>query len=90
MKCLHSVVPGSDPIGDLQPHFAIGLQIRRAHRIAVDRGIIERRHVHRRDDIFDQDAAGSFTQRHRLIAIDLRDALGNQTFGIIHREGADH
>ncbi len=57
-----------------------------AHRVAVDGGIIERRHIDRRDDIFGEHAAQRFAQRHGLAAVDRRHPLGNQALGFGDRK----
>ena len=50
-------VAGGDPIDDDEALFAVRIEIVAAHRITVDRRIIERRDIDGRDDIFRQHAA---------------------------------
>ncbi len=52
-------VAGGDPIDDGEPLLAVGIEIAAAHRITVDRGIIERRHVDGSNDVFGKHAAAS-------------------------------
>ncbi len=73
---------GGDAIDDRQPALALAIQIGGAHRIAVDGGIIERRHIDRSNDILREHAAGRLPQRHRLAAADRRNTLGDQALRI--------
>ncbi len=77
---------GGDPIDDVQAALALAIEIVGAHRIAVDRRIVERRHVDRGDDIFRKHAARGLAQRHGLAPTHRRDALGDQALRIGDRE----
>ena len=77
---------GGDAIDDGEALVALGRKIVAAHRVTVDGGIIERRHIDRRDDIFGEHAAQRFAQRHGLAAVDRRHPLGNQALGFSNRK----
>ena len=52
-----------DAAGDLEPRFALRIEVVEEHRVAVDRGVVVRRHVARGDDVLGQDAAARRGQR---------------------------
>ena len=68
---------------------AVGREIVAAHRVAVDGGIIERRNIDRRNDIFGEHAAQSLAQRHGLAAFDRRDPLRQSGARLRQWEAAD-
>ena len=77
---------GSDPIDDRQAHLALGIEIVGAHCVAIDRRIIEGRHIDRSDDIIGKHTPCRLAQRHGLASADRRDAFSDQTLGIGDRK----
>ena len=67
---------------------ALALEIVGAHRVAVDRRIIERRQIDRSDDILGKHAARGLPQRHPLASAHLRNALADQALGLGDRQEA--
>ena len=78
--------PGGEPVGDPQRRFALRADIGVPHRVAIHRGVVERRQVDRRDDIGGKHAAARVLERHRLGLRDRRHALIDQPLDILDRE----
>ena len=77
---------GGDAVDDREPRVARGGEIGMAHGIAVDRRIVERRQVDRRDDIARDHAAARGGERHALGLGHRRDALGDQPLHLGDRQ----
>ena len=79
-------MPGGDAIDDGESRFTIGIEIGGAYRVAVDGGIIERRHIDRGDDVLGQHATHRFPQCHDFAFAHRSDAFDNQTLGVGDRQ----
>ena len=77
---------GGDAVDDLEPRVARRRQVGMADGKAVDRGIVERRQVDRRDDILRDHAAARGGKRHGLGLGHRRDALGDQPLHLGDRQ----
>src|SRR5262249_8446870 len=79
-------VAGGHALADFEARLLRGIEIGVAHRIAVDRGIVERRQAERRHDIARDYAPARREERHRLDLGPRLDPLRDQALGFRDRQ----
>ena len=85
LDCMRGSVTGSNTIDNDETPLARGIKVLGADRIAIHRGIVERRQIDRRDDIRREHPAERCAQRRRFAAGNRGNALTDQPLGLRDR-----